>query len=549
MFTLNTLKVQLILTTAILTGCGGGGGGDASSDNGGSASINGAGVKGPLVNAGVFAYVLDPMQPDLRGEQVGSGSTNELAELSLAIATSDVNKGPFIIEYIGGRELDGTIPVIETLRTIVSSEQIQQGTPVYATPLSTLIIENAVTIADRPQQSSDPIFTGLSGNNDGIVSLNEFNAALSVAAQSARNSFGMGILDEAIDLFESSPILSASTNAEHSLALRTVNEVLASIVSDINQDINNDGFVRTGNNVIEMLASDMTDGYFDGRNVEGIIEELDNATSFTDAFITNPLDRTVPGTNRKVSEISAILEQEARDLANRNISLSSVISTLAPPEFTIYENSERGNNLVSSNNGETVASNSNQHGGQGIEQAQNTVANIVNDQGNDLGANSNSSVNSGTTASTSSSGSNNSTGNDAGQIVSAGSSNTGGSNIGSTNDSNNVSNNSQNDAPTLPELEQLYSVLLDWAVPTSREDGSSLGISEINGFILKYYRVDLGENTATSVEIKGTDNYGQINSQHLVTGLTTGQYHFTVATTDMDGLLSEFSTPISIDII
>ena len=84
-------------------------------------------------------------------------------------------------------------------------------------------------------------------------------------------------------------------------------------------------------------------------------------------------------------------------------------------------------------------------------------------------------------------------------------------------------------------------VSLSWTAPAEREDGDSISPSQIAGFKVYYgsnegnydNNVDVNDHTATD---------------YIFKKLTAGTYYFVVTTYDVDGLESEYSAPIQVDI-
>ena len=86
------------------------------------------------------------------------------------------------------------------------------------------------------------------------------------------------------------------------------------------------------------------------------------------------------------------------------------------------------------------------------------------------------------------------------------------------------------------------SVTLTWSPPTTRENGTVLPASEIDGYEIYYFMDGEDENDGTVVSIEG----GSTTRTDL--RLSTGTYHFAIAAVDIRGLVSENSDPVSIDI-
>ncbi len=335
-------KLLFITTTLILiTGCGGGGGSSDNSFGSGAAGspVQGAGVKGPLFGADVTAYRIDTRQVDLKGERVAQGSTNSSsAALELLIPSEYVGSGPFIIEFVGGTERNGSTPVIETLQTILTDQQLASGTAIYATPLSSFAIAHAQKTADKQESNSDPLTTGLAGDSNGTVSLNEFLAALETSSNNIKATLGLGILTADINLFTTSPIIKADTAQEKTLAIRTANEVFAAIVNNLTTEIAGNGLVLSGSTVLKSLADDFSDGTFDKQNDSQPINTLTSITDISATFTANPQQLTVPGTNITIAELNDLLASEAVEMEPDLPTVELTPPALELPAVSVYPN-------------------------------------------------------------------------------------------------------------------------------------------------------------------------------------------------------------------
>lgn len=80
-------------------------------------------------------------------------------------------------------------------------------------------------------------------------------------------------------------------------------------------------------------------------------------------------------------------------------------------------------------------------------------------------------------------------------------------------------------------------VLVSWSIPTAREDGTLLAVSEIAGYTITYLRDD---GVAQVLKI----NDGAATS-HLFTDLRRGVYVFQIAATDTGGLQSDLSNSVT----
>ena len=82
------------------------------------------------------------------------------------------------------------------------------------------------------------------------------------------------------------------------------------------------------------------------------------------------------------------------------------------------------------------------------------------------------------------------------------------------------------------------SIAISWTAPTTRADGTTLSLSELEG-----YRIYLGsdsENLTPVVDLADSS----INS-YTLTGLVPGTYYISVTAYDYDGLESVFAQPVS----
>jgi hypothetical protein len=77
-------SIGLVICLLGLTACGGGGGGGSDDDTSPtptSRSVSGGGVKGPLANAVVTVYAVDPTRADFKGATVATATTNASAAI------------------------------------------------------------------------------------------------------------------------------------------------------------------------------------------------------------------------------------------------------------------------------------------------------------------------------------------------------------------------------------------------------------------------------------------------------------------------------------
>jgi len=86
-----------------------------------------------------------------------------------------------------------------------------------------------------------------------------------------------------------------------------------------------------------------------------------------------------------------------------------------------------------------------------------------------------------------------------------------------------------------------HSLQLSWAIPTTRENGTALTISELAGYQVYYYLDGTSAGAGNVVNINGgTTSSTQIS----LTG--SGTYYFAIAARDQAGLLSNLSNYVAV---
>ena len=317
MFTKNTImKLALPLGAAVvLSACGGGGGSGSNSTDGNSSgmAVSGAAVKGPLANAPVTIYQLDITAPDLLGSKIGTTRTDAQA------AFSDLKlkpvEAPFILivsvdEETTDLSTDDGSAAMQTLKTIVTADQLGSNKSVYATPMTTLAVE----LLSRKKLTS--------GN---------LNNQLSTAQAQIATALGFGI-DPDLNLFETPPLYTdGMTDADFSTAVkyRMANEALVAVATDIGSRTSTPA---SSDEVITLLAEDVNDGAVDGA-VDGAsaIPGL-SGTNVADNFKQDLTALDIPGTDTPINDMEQMMETEAKELgvdANPPETLDESIETPA----------------------------------------------------------------------------------------------------------------------------------------------------------------------------------------------------------------------------
>ena len=555
---MNPLKVCAATLLAIsLLGCGGSGDDKAEANigtNETAIAVNGAGVKGPLINANVTAYEIDPSKVDLKGDIVARGSSDTNASLQLTIPENLSNNGPFLIQYTDGTEINGQIPVIESLSTIITSQQLLAGTAVYATPLSSFAIEHARQIADGLESVADPLTVGLSGNNNGSISIAEFLAALETTATNIKATLGLGLLTEDINLFTTSPLINADTEAEDTLAIRTANEVFAAIVSTLKDEIIDDGSTASGTSLIAALANDFADGSFDKKNADDPIALLNTIDDIAATLTQDPALLGVPNSDKNISQINQILAEEAETLTPELPTVSLQAPEITAPLASLYnEDNPKPTPPNNTPSTPTVIFSSATLQTTAIEGDSINVELITSDDDNNIAycdlsiddvlvrRDSNAPYQYGSNTGFNDNGLND---------LSAGSHTLSAECVDTTNLSASITANIDiasrpNDGGGEPILRD---VALNWSTPTTRTDGSPLSTNEIDHYEIYYSSTSQNGDNENTISVAATNSNNQLVNDYEINALPVGEYYFSIATVDTAGIASEFINPVALTI-
>lgn len=313
---LSKLSAALMLA-GVVTGCGGGSSSGDSPKNptnppnpGNQVSVSGSAVKGPLANATVEAYKVDYSADDLIGNAapVDTGSTNASAEITgLALDPADA---PFVLVTTANA---GTVdittnapPVITTMQTIVTAEQLNQNEPIYATPLTSMAVQVAAT-------------TG--------VSADSFAEELATAQNQVKSTLGFG-LDDEVDIFTTPPILTSDTTstteqnkvAAYRLAVEAVSAVVANVAEATTATDDN------ADDILTALAQDLSDGAIDEQSGGEDLAQLVSEQSVADLKI--------PGTEISVADITTVLADDI-EKANIDVELNNDVQVDASKDVVL----------------------------------------------------------------------------------------------------------------------------------------------------------------------------------------------------------------------
>lgn len=86
-----------------------------------------------------------------------------------------------------------------------------------------------------------------------------------------------------------------------------------------------------------------------------------------------------------------------------------------------------------------------------------------------------------------------------------------------------------------------YNVKLSWTIPTTRQNGTPLALSELKGYEV-YYATDSSTSTANDTVVKVTG--GSINTS-TISALPAGTYYFSISAIDVNGVKSPLSAMVS----
>lgn len=264
---LKTLSQGVITATLsiILASCGGD---DHQDDFDRDFTLLGMGVDGPLTFTNVAMYtLLDASGASVTyssatpGTPVATGTTNQFAQIENLLLNDGINP-PYILEFTSTnttRDLTtGAAPVLSTVRTLVTEEMLDAGDPVYASPLTTIVLDIALSTADA---------------SDGVITLTEFQSALTTATSQVKSTLGLG-MDASFDIFTTPPVLDSTVASNDAAALqqvaiyRSAIEAARILVGQISELVG-----ATGDTVLATFASDLADGVIDGQ-VDGALAEL-----------------------------------------------------------------------------------------------------------------------------------------------------------------------------------------------------------------------------------------------------------------------------------
>ena len=288
--------------------------------------ISGSAVKGPLIGAIVQAHQFSASAENFIGDLLDTGETGSDGAIR-GVEIPDSYTGTVVLVVTADADtLDlttGEAPVITRLITIISADQLSAETPIYATPLTTVALELAVS-------NSGEGSTLYPNDDDDEISEAEFLTAVSSAADQTASLLGFG-LDQKIDIFSTPPVVTDAIKTEEQLAAstayRTAIEGLSAIVILMQEaaESTNPNTTSTTTDILTAIAEDMTDGDIDGESKDGVIDAIAEIESggiaIETILMTDPNTLNIPGTDIPITEIGQLLIDESETTSTEDTDL------------------------------------------------------------------------------------------------------------------------------------------------------------------------------------------------------------------------------------
>lgn len=238
----SSLKITLLaLITLSVAACSGGDGGQSGSTAIQPLTVTGSVVKGPLAHAVVKVYQVDASTADLKGALVDEGVTDATAQIT-SLTLPQPMTGAYLVDVASdSNTIDlstGQAPIITTLTTLLSAEQIQDR--IVVSPLTTL----AVALTRQNTQSTDDA--------------NAVLASLAEAVDTVQTVFDFGM--KKVTFLTLPAMVTEKTTAdklEKIAAHRTLIEALTAVVGELARQSDTD---MTGDEILAQLAVELKNG-------------------------------------------------------------------------------------------------------------------------------------------------------------------------------------------------------------------------------------------------------------------------------------------------
>lgn len=282
------VSLTTIIMTILVAACSGGGGGSSNLSTAVQV-LSGGAVDGPVTNATVTLYKINYGANVTVGDVVSTGTTNSKAAIQ-GLTISSLPDAPYayILEFTANANtLDLTsctdpanptnatckAPIIGTMRTVVTDEMLSKGENIYATPLTSMATNVALTNAVG--STTDATYD-LDKSND--ISVTEFKAALKTAALQVTSMLGFGLSSE-VDIFNTPPLVDSTTDTtaeqQDTADYRAAITSIAAVVNQMEGQVGGDAAA-----VFKELTNDMADGNIDGK-IDGVASEVFSDTTLT----------------------------------------------------------------------------------------------------------------------------------------------------------------------------------------------------------------------------------------------------------------------------
>ncbi|UCC56992.1 MAG: hypothetical protein JSU75_04415, partial [Gammaproteobacteria bacterium] len=249
---LRQTRFAKVLFTAIvvlhLVACGGGGGGsgESSTDTVSSVEIGGSIGDGPVTGATVMIY-------NAVGQQIDSVVSDNTASFQSTVRARG-NEYPLLLQSSGGFDLvTGSTPDFEMLSIMLKRSQKQ----VNINPFSTLIVKIAQLLPGGA---------------------NEVN--VQTAKAHVIDKLGFGLDSDLI----ANPITTSITD-ENVANIVKASEALGEMVRRTRDSIAASGTTIDGDDVMDAIAADMTDGFLDGSGAQGANQKISAVANVVSAQV------------------------------------------------------------------------------------------------------------------------------------------------------------------------------------------------------------------------------------------------------------------------
>jgi hypothetical protein len=151
--------------------------------------------------------------------------------------------------------MTGAAPQLKSMRTVLTREMLNAGKSVYATPLTSITVEAALS------KTNKMLADGTITSNDAVAT---FLTNLTQSADNVKSTLGFG-MNKNVDLFTTPPLLDDQTDTaekkQQVAEYRAAVEGFAALVKQVNSQTAG----TDSDDVLRELAQDLSDGEIDGQ--------------------------------------------------------------------------------------------------------------------------------------------------------------------------------------------------------------------------------------------------------------------------------------------